>query len=48
MKTMFKHGSIAKILYTATNVIVMYEFKTIFFDTDIEAKKHLLANGYHF
>lgn len=48
MTLMYKNKRVAKVLKTSVNTIVMFEYKTCFFDTWQAAVKFLLVNGYNF
>ena len=48
MTVMYKGHKTAKVLKTSVNTIVMFEYKTCFFDTWQAAVKFLLVNGYNF
>lgn len=40
-------GAVAKVLVTGSKVVVMFGFRTIFFDTFSAAGAFLAANGYY-
>lgn len=48
MTLMYKNKRVAKVLKTSVNTIVMFEYKTCFFETWQAAVKFLLVNGYNF
>lgn len=40
-------GGVAKVLITGTKIIIMVNFKTLFFNDTSEAGAFLAANGYY-
>lgn len=40
-------GAVAKLLRTQTQVILMFGYRTLFFDDDIEANEYLRLNGFY-